>query len=100
MKNTSGFNIGDRIKMKSSVALQLSIDIEGSYGTVIDIYSSEKYPWLNELDGNKAIVRLDSGIRCGEFAKHSHATEGCVCARLHYNAVLVGSPTLNIEEII
>lgn len=100
MKNTSGFNIGDRIKMKSSAALQLAIDIEGSYGTVIDICSSEKYPWLNEPDGNKAIVKLDSGVRCGEFAKHSYATEGCVVAKLVYNAVFAGNSTLNIEEII
>ena len=101
MKNTSGFQLGDRIKMKSSIAVHLADDIEGVAGTVIDFASREKYPWLllNPEQIGRAIVKLDNDIRCGEFATHPEQ-DGCVLAKEYENAILIGNDSLNISEII
>lgn len=105
MKNISGFNLGDRIKMKSSSVCHLSDDVEGAEGTVIDFASEEKHFWLFHSDEDReknigrAIVKLDNGVRCGDFTSHREQ-EGCILAMKFYNAILLHKPVLGIEEII
>lgn len=105
MKNISGFNLGDRVKMKSSSVCHLFEDFEGVEGTVIGFASEEEHPWLfhqdedKEKDIGRAIVKLDNGMRCGEFELHTEQ-EGCILAMKFYNAILLHKPILGIEEII
>ena len=83
MKNISGFNFGDRVKMRSSSVCHLAEDFEGVEGTVIGFASEEEHPWLfhrdedKEKDIGRAIVKLDNGMRCGDFTSHLEQ-EGCI----------------------
>lgn len=103
MENTSGFSLGQRVKLVKTPACALSDDLVGSLGTVIDFASREKYPWLYllEKDIGKAIVELDNGTRCGEFSEHREQ-RGCILARKSYNSepALDNELLINMEDII
>lgn len=94
-QNISGFGIGDRIR------LRVSSSLDGAIGTVIGIASETNCSFIGRDFYGYAVVKLDNGQRCGEFAFHEEQ-EGCVVAKQGDNAVLIARAlqSFGIEDLI
>ena len=98
-RNISGFGIGDRVRM-GTPNKQLALEIDGTMGTVIGIASESYFSFLGRQWFGQAVVKLDNGVRCGEFISHTEQ-EGCVLAKKDDNAMLVSRYiNFGIEDLI